>query len=63
MRREDVLGFQFFIFSFIFSRSLQGLSIMKPNHALSLTNASRLDTSSGQVSFVCAEISSLIQTN
>lgn len=62
-QRENVLRFQFFIFSFMFSRSLQGLSIMKPNHALSLTNASRLDTSSGQVPFVCDEISSLIQTN
>jgi len=63
MQRENVLRFQLFIFSFMFSGSLQGLSIMKPNHALSLTNASRPDTSSDQVSLVCAEISSLFQTN
>lgn len=36
MQRENDLRFQFFIFSFLFCRPLQGLSITKPNHACSL---------------------------
>lgn len=61
-QRENVLRFQFFNFSYNFFTDHYQVSIMKPNHALSMTNASRLYTS-GQVSFVCDEISALIQAN
>lgn len=53
----------FLTFPSVYFMDHSKVSVMKPNHALSLINASRLDTSSGQVSFVCDEISALLQAN